>query len=158
MLIIGCTENAEFQLHPNGWAEPGSDLFHTSKIRVSGVQTCLDCHGDPDLSSLTGGTSGVSCAGCHDDNNTGHPSSDWVNPLDTLAFHGITANRDRWRKLTDQDTTVSLENRCSVCHDYYHANINTIPRINVVGVFCTDCHTRNTSETDKIIVTCDVCH
>jgi predicted CxxxxCH...CXXCH cytochrome family protein len=51
------------RVHPLGVADPGSPDFHGTLVRNLGwdFTTCRGCHGD----DFAGGTSGVSCLGCH---------------------------------------------------------------------------------------------
>jgi hypothetical protein len=44
--------------HPDGWAEPG---VHGLGAKLQTETDCRTCHGD----DLTGGTTGISCDGCH---------------------------------------------------------------------------------------------
>jgi hypothetical protein len=47
--------------HPDGWMNPDALSFHGRLAFVDGVQGCARCHGYPPAR----GTSGVSCADCH---------------------------------------------------------------------------------------------
>ncbi|RMF08441.1 MAG: hypothetical protein D6762_05605, partial [Candidatus Neomarinimicrobiota bacterium] len=114
---------------------------------------CRTCHGNPaDPRDYYGGSSGVSCSQCHESGPSGHPPAGvWVgSPPDSTAaaseqarFHG---------------TAFLLDQRCDACHDYYHATAATSGGTNTVGVFCTDCHTRDDPPGNKIRIECRTCH
>lgn len=70
LLAFGCaTDRGPLDrggVHPDGFAEPGSDSFHGDALRESGypLAECRECHGD----DYRGGVIGTSCesTGCHD--------------------------------------------------------------------------------------------
>jgi DnaJ-class molecular chaperone len=49
--------------HPSGWMNEGSSAFHGRRAQSQGTADCKRCHG----ADLRGGTSGVGCNRCHDD-------------------------------------------------------------------------------------------
>ena len=49
--------------HPDGWMNEHAASFHGYVVQREGVSDCVRCHGV----GLTGGTSRVACARCHDD-------------------------------------------------------------------------------------------
>lgn len=153
LILINCTEVKDPALHPDGWLDRESDYSHMAKIAATGIEGCRTCHGNPaDSHDYFGGTSGVSCAQCHESGPSGHPVfATWVGaPPDSNAsvdaqekFHG---------------TAFLLDQRCENCHDYYHATAVSSTGKNTVGVYCTDCHTRDSDPGEKIRVECRTCH
>lgn len=90
-LLGGCTDKQEFQIHPDGWTEIGSDYSHMKKISASGISVCKKCHGGTDATDYFGGTSGVSCYQCHESGPSGHAVwNEWMNSS-SENFHGETA-------------------------------------------------------------------
>jgi hypothetical protein len=99
--------------HPDGWNDLNSEVFHGSKVLVSGAETCRPCHGD----SYTGGQSGVSCYQCH----ASYPHHDeWTTPG---SGHDAYIKTKNW-SLAD----------CKSCHgtDYQGGSS---------GESCLTCHT-----------------
>ena len=117
LLLIGCTELGEQDMHPSDWTETNSDNSHMAKIAVTGTSGCKDCHGGTEVNDYFGGTSGVSCYQCHAGGQSGHPAFNiWIGSSDNPNFHGNESS-----------------NRCKLCHgnDY---------RGGVSGVSCYTCH------------------
>ncbi|NOZ74765.1 MAG: hypothetical protein GXO90_05225 [FCB group bacterium] len=152
-LAVSCTELKDPAIHPDGWLDSASDYSHMAKIGQAGIDGCRKCHGNPsDPNDYFGGTSGVSCAQCHESGPSGHPSfATWVGaPPDSNAsleaqeeFHG---------------TAFLLDQRCENCHDVYHASEATGTGKNTVGIYCTNCHTRDGDPGEKILIPCRTCH
>lgn len=144
--VTGCTEKAEVEYHPEGWIDIGSDNSHMAKISNSGIEFCKECHGGEEPDDYYGGSAGISCynADCHAGGPSGHPVwSEWMNHS-SPDFHG---------------TTYLAADRCKNCHDYYHATEASNRDDNSVGVYCTDCHTRDDNNPgQKILVDCATCH
>lgn len=95
LLAAGCAERrsspTESQVHPPGWNDPDSPLFHGTRVRERGPDGCRGCHGE----SFEGEANTVGCFDCHDGTG-GHPDG-WVRPA-SPNFHGhaveMAGNRD----------------------------------------------------------------
>ncbi len=152
-LLIGCTEEAELQIHPDGWIDIGSDNSHMAKISSSGIGSCKECHGGTEPDDYYGGIADISCFTCHASGPSGHPVwSEWMNPADSVYFHGV-------ERIADRGIPLREDQRCAKCHDFYHKSEENTKLGSSVGIFCTDCHTRDQDDPgQKILVDCSVCH
>lgn len=134
LLMVGCTEEGEPSVHPDGWADPDSPNSHALKVASSGIESCKACHGMEYL----GGTSGVSCAECHSGGASGHPERfSFLNP-DSSEYHG----RIFWENGWDFS-------RCQSCHGDDLDEENGTGGI--VGLSCSGCHTDG-------VKACNTCH
>jgi len=151
-LLVGCTEEAELQIHPDGWSDIGSDNSHMAKISGSGIASCKECHGGSEPDDYYGGRTKISCFTCHASGPSGHPVwKEWMNPA-SENFHG----KDR---IVDRGVPIKDDQRCSVCHDYMHANKDKVLFGNSVGVYCTDCHPDDPlNPGNSILMDCNSCH
>ncbi len=121
LLLSGCTNTGEPPIHPSGWLDTSSEFSHMSKIAESGIEGCKACHGGEELNDYFGGSSGVSCYGCHAGGPSGHPDwSKWMQDTTSVDFHG---NR------VEEKGTV----HCMQCHGQDLKG-------GVSGVSCYVCH------------------
>ena len=90
LLLSGCTNTGEPPIHPSGWLDTSSEFSHMSKIAESGIEGCKACHGGEELNDYFGGSSGVSCYGCHAGGPSGHPDwSKWMQDTTSVDFHHL---------------------------------------------------------------------
>lgn len=120
--IIGwsCSENVEpipSVSHPKEWIIEGSNQFHGTKVKSSGLSSCKSCHGV----DYNGGESNVSCysSKCH---AIDHGNSSWGVDTASVKFHGVYLKNIDWTVI-----------ECSACHgsDYQGGSS---------GVSCFTCH------------------
>lgn len=132
--IAACSERADpvgVSTHPNGYADPTSDVFHGQFVNEAGSKAtnCASCHGE----DYSGGTAGVSCYDCH----VTYPHPDDFRFPSQDNFHGeMVAQVARW------DLAV-----CQSCHgeDYSGKGFDAKD--------CTTCHTQPDGPED-----CRTCH
>lgn len=130
-VFAGCAELQEqlppataggIQIHPDGWTVPASSAFHGKAIRADNwdMRSCQQCHGN--LTSTTGGTSGVSCGTCHTGSSgafgcrTCHGGTNAAPPQDldgntTVSSPGVGAHQPH---VTASSFAKSIS--CSQCH------------------------------------------
>ena len=98
--------HTDLVVHPKAWysldsiSSPG---FHKNYLFNNhlNIAACKQCHGD----DYSGGITQKSCYKCHD-NSEIHKSS-WLNPSDTVNFHGVFIRNNGW----DIDNLI-----CKNCH------------------------------------------
>ncbi len=119
------TKPEPVSVHSKGFAEPGSQNFHSHVFKYINwdLKHCIECHG----SDYSGGVTGSSCLGCH--NNTNGPEA-------CNTCHGDFTDPSRIAPPTDLDNNISAASkgvgahvahlydnslaaasRCSSCHD-----------------------------------------
>ncbi len=86
ILAVSCTEIQEPPIHPSDWAERGSDNFHVTKISITGISSCVECHNDY-FGYEFESTSGISCYPCQADGTSPH-NLHWASPSQNNDFHG----------------------------------------------------------------------
>jgi len=150
-LLNACTESVEDGLpgsdsdssfyHPAGW---GDNPQH-GKDYSTDKQNCEACHGK----DLRGGSSGVSCAGCHHSGWTGTHGEEYASDPDNCkACHGEDLNGEG-----DQNRD------CGHCHHedavsgWQHGDYHTLPYTDN----CTDCHSADFTGANSL-VSCFSCH
>ena len=86
-------------IHPAGWNEPASSAFHGAALKKENydLDACVRCH----AKSYAGGTSGVSCTGCHQS----YPHKIGWSDTSATQFHG------RYIRLMQGNITP-----CAQCH------------------------------------------
>lgn len=105
-------------IHPAGWDDPASPAFHGDYLdSLDGdYSSCVTCHG----ANLDGGTSQVSCYGCHGS----YPHSakpGWLNE-NAPDFHGAYLKTKNWNV-----------DECATCHGSQFDGGTS-------GVACFTCH------------------
>lgn len=136
-LLNGCTsslddglpgsESSPSYYHSTGWKD---DPQHGSDFSTN-PQNCMACHGE----DLEGGSSGISCAGCHHSGWTGTHGEEYAaDPDNCKACHG------------DNLTGGLSGTSCVACHaENLHHDGDVNPS-------CYDCHHEND------IANCEGCH
>lgn len=155
---ISCSQCHLTLPHPANWMDTTSTGFHGVVARQdsNSNRNCAACHG----ADFRGGTSGVSCRGCHAPYPHADelPDTSWVGPLvaDTV-FHG-------WVAMSD---TAGPGTSCTPCHGADYHGTSRAPT-------CFECHTMLhvdvenedtsthrefvASKNWKITTVCAVCH
>lgn len=192
IFLFSCTEFGEPPMHPSEWLEPESEYSHMARIHnniqsfvneddtwILALSSCKECHGNPDdRFDFHGGSSGVSCYGCHAGGPSGHPDwSEWMQDTTSVDFHG---NRVEERgtahcmQCHGQDLQGGVsEVSCYVCHssvpiysghplesiwmdeesDQFHGEVADEEGIN----YCQQCH-GDDLEGGISGVACTTCH
>jgi predicted CxxxxCH...CXXCH cytochrome family protein len=106
----------EAGIHPAGWNEPASADFHGTTLKKASydLDACVRCH----AKSYAGGTSGVSCTGCHES----YPHKTGWSDSSSTQFHG------RFIRLMQGDISG-----CAKCHGTGYTGGSS-------GVSCYGCH------------------
>ncbi len=149
-LLNGCTSSLEDGLpgsddqtvtyHSTGWKDNpqhGNDYY-------TDPQNCKACHGE----DLDGGTSGVSCRGCHHSGWSGTHGEEYAaDPDNCKACHGEDLNGG------------DASSDCSSCHHedavgkWQHGDYHTLPDTDN----CADCHGADLTGANSL-VSCFSCH
>jgi hypothetical protein len=129
--LSGCAElkdslppptGGEVQVHPEGYADPASAVFHGNTVRDAGwdMRQCQTCHG----SDYEGGVADASCRTCHENSAgpencaTCHGSTNPAPPRDLAKnessdLPGVGAHQVH---LVGGNTVSSTILACSQCH------------------------------------------
>lgn len=138
LLIWSCSDQRvapEYSTHIPGWMDSTSVDFHGKAAMADANQGCIACHAelkfDYDYRSASwgsGGSSAVSCFGCH---QYPHPTRN----DSSVAWHQIEIAVNNWNMA-----------ECSDCHGANFAGGRT-------GVSCLGCHSG-----DQSLTSCTICH
>ena len=123
--------------HQTGWLDTTAANFHGVSLKTVGfnLQSCQTCHAQ----NFQGGTSGVSCYGCH----TLYPHAPgWTQPSSAL-FHGAEIMAAQWNM-----------DGCKTCHG---TNYNGIATGSNVGCMSSGCHV-DANGNQKSPEACNTCH
>jgi predicted CxxxxCH...CXXCH cytochrome family protein len=116
---VSCAGCHQSYPHKPGWSDTSSTQFHGRYLHLMGGNTteCAQCHG----SNFSGGTSGVSCYGCH----ASYPhKADWTNPS-SVNSHGQYLKGKNWQTAECASchgadyTGGSSGESCFTCHPSY---------------------------------------
>ncbi len=130
LLAVTCSEDRlplSSKTHPKEWSDPLSSDFHGAKVVQVGYASCTTCHGK----AFDGGSSGVSCAGCHED----YPHAENWTVKASETFHGNSIRRRQWSSA-----------ECRACHGQDYDGGRS-------GSSCRSCHSD-----EKGPEACNVCH
>ncbi len=127
LFMWGCSSTANdgaVKFNPAAGAHPDNWLTTHYAEFIKNPEQCRTCHGSTTDKNLAGGTSGVSCFGCHHPNGPSHQAG-WDNHMQ----HGRNG-----AQLAAGDTSGFAY--CAKCHgSNYNNPIGTSPS-------CTSCHTK----------------
>jgi predicted CxxxxCH...CXXCH cytochrome family protein len=114
--------SGEIQVHPEGYADPASAVFHGNTVRDAGwdMRECQTCHG----SDYSGGVAEASCRTCHESSAgpencaTCHGSTNPAPPRDLAKnessdLPGVGAHQVH---LLGGNTVSSTQLACGQCH------------------------------------------
>lgn len=114
LILTSCSEDldpVDYETHPTGWNNPGSDAFHGSAAMTDKGSGCKSCHG----MDFTGINGEGSCYECHG------------------ALHlGVEAARPATHRAFIADAAWNLD-RCARCHGSTYSGGSS-------GFSCNHCH------------------
>lgn len=127
LLYQGCSEldnsvslAPEIRTHAIGWSNPSSANFHGNFIASNkwNLNTCKTCHGG----NYSGGTSGASCIGCHQNSGgpencrTCHGSNEHSNPPKALNGDTLVSSIGVGVHMSHLYSTYGSALACQDCH------------------------------------------
>ncbi|BDU74380.1 hypothetical protein [Mesoterricola silvestris] len=132
LAIVGCSSTAADKaatLNPTTGAHPANwQTTHWAEY-LKNPDGCKPCHGSTTDTAAAGGTSGVSCFGCHHPNGPHHPAG-WADP----AQHGRLGAQGAPNGATYFQGKGFAS--CTPCHGSdYTSPVGITPS-------CTSCHTK----------------
>lgn len=113
---VSCNSCHALYPHPSGWMNPSDQAFHGVYLKGQNydASSCTPCHG----SDFKGGSSGVSCYGCH----PSYPHLDtWTN-VTSGQSHGHYLKAKNW-----------VDTECQPCHGETYTGGTS-------GIACFACH------------------
>ncbi len=129
---VACSDCHDQFPHPAGWISEDNSNFHGKLLlfNILSLADCQSCHGD----DLSGGTSGVACADCHE--NYPHPAG--FSDENSESFHAKYISQTlNWDILS-----------CRSCHGTDYSGETGFQQTN-----CLNCH-RSTNGPEA----CNTCH